>query len=83
MPRLRSIAVILLILLFSDIQGQNKILIPMDLSQTDHLRAYGVTYRALAKGYFADWLLYYRGGSFAIDRSDDVILDCILQAFYF
>jgi len=82
-PRLRSIAVIVLLLLFTDIQGQNKILIPMDLSQTDHLRAYGVTYRALSKGLLADWLLNYRGGSFAIDRSDEVVLDCRLQGVYF
>jgi hypothetical protein len=42
------------------------LLIPMDDSQTDHLKAYGVTYRALKRGVQAEWLLNYRGGSFLI-----------------
>ncbi len=41
----------------------------MDAAQTDHLRAYGVVYRELAKGVNASWLLNYRGGSFAMDYS--------------
>ena len=44
----------------------------MDLNQTDHLKAYGITYRALTKGYKADWLLNYKGGSFLIDYSDEL-----------
>lgn len=40
------------------------ILIPMDEAQTDHLRAYGVIYHAVAEGYESFWLLNYRGGSF-------------------
>jgi hypothetical protein len=51
----------------------------MDLNQTDHLKAYGVTYRALTKGYKADWLLNYKGGSFLIDYSDDVAAECRLN----
>jgi len=42
------------------------ILIPMDDSQADHLKCYGVTYRALQRGGRAEWLLNYRGGSFLI-----------------
>jgi hypothetical protein len=44
--------------------SQSKILIPMDLTQTDHLKAYGIAYWALTKGIDIDWLLNYRGGSF-------------------
>ena len=55
---------------------QSKILINMDLNQTDHLKAYGITYRALTKGYKADWLLNYKGGSFLIDYSDDLATEC-------
>lgn len=43
-----------------------EILVPMDLSQTDHLRAYGLTYWALQQGYHGEWLLNYRGGSFLL-----------------
>ena len=48
----------------------------MDLNQTDHLKAYGITYRALTKGYKADWLLNYKGGSFLIDYSDELAAEC-------
>jgi hypothetical protein len=41
-----------------------KILIPMDFSQTDHLKAYGVAYWCLTYGQNVEWLLNYRGGSF-------------------
>lgn len=55
---------------------QSKILISMDLNQTDHLKAYGITYRALTNGYKADWLLNYKGGSFMIDYSDELAAEC-------
>lgn len=41
------------------------ILIPMDEAQTQHLRAYGLVYALLTRGVPVDWLLNYRGGSFA------------------
>src|SRR5690242_12765525 len=47
-----------------------KVLIPMDLKQTDHLKAYGVAYWALQKNIDDDWLLNYRGGSFMLDGFD-------------
>jgi len=40
------------------------ILIPMDLSQADHLKAYGVAYWTLEQGVNVEWLLNYRSGSF-------------------
>jgi hypothetical protein len=49
----------------------------MDKSQSDHLRAYGIVYQALDKGYNAQWLLNYRSGSFLIDYSSDIIELCI------
>ncbi len=42
------------------------ILVPMDLSQSDHLKAYGLAYWVLARGQTMDWLLNYRGGSFLL-----------------
>ena len=42
------------------------ILVPMDLAQTNHLKAYGLAYYALSKGVDVKWLLNYRGGSFLI-----------------
>ncbi len=42
----------------------NYIFIPMDDSQTDHLRAYGITYAVLEMNDEAYWMLNYRGGAF-------------------
>jgi len=45
-----------------------RLLVPMDDSQADHLRAYGLAYYALDKQTLnVDWLLNYRSGSFLMD----------------
>lgn len=47
------------------------LLVPMDRTQTNHLRAYGLTYWVLTQELKGEWLLNYRGGSFLLpDRSD-------------
>jgi len=63
--------------------AQGKILIPMDLTQTDHLKAYGITFNALVDGLKADWLLNYRGGSFMIDYSEKVASQCLFKDVLF
>lgn len=68
---------------FSPLSAQNKILIPMDLSQTDHLKAYGIAYWALAKGMEVDWLLNYRGGSFMFDDHDVAETECRVRGVSF
>ncbi len=56
------------------------ILIPMDLSQTNHLKAYGIAYHALERGITVEWLLNYRGGSFLIhDDGEWLKEECILK----
>jgi hypothetical protein len=50
-------------------------LVPMDDTQTDHLRAYGLVFRVLRDGAKAYWLLNYRGGSFAVDESQKFTLE--------
>lgn len=60
-----------------------KILIPMDLSQTDHLKAYGITYWHIKNGNIADWLLNYRGGSFVMDYSDKLAAECRIRGVFF
>lgn len=49
------------------------LLVPMDESQTNHLKAYGFTYKVLDKGIEAEWLLNYRGGSFACGYSPALV----------
>ena len=47
------------------------LLVPMDASQNNHLKAYGLTFWTLERGATAEWLLNYRAGSFLLpDRAD-------------
>jgi hypothetical protein len=57
----------------------SKILIPMDMSQTDHLKAYGVAYWCLKYGTKVEWLLNYRGGSFLTDDLPQISEVCRLK----
>lgn len=41
-----------------------QILIPMDDTQANHLKAYGIAYWVLQSGIEINWMLNYRGGSF-------------------
>ena len=45
------------------------LLVPMDLEQTDHLRAYGLAFHCLQQGQRVLWLLNYRGGAFLLEES--------------
>ena len=54
------------------------LLIPMDDVQTDHLKAYGVTYRVVQAGIKAEWLLNYRGGSFLLPDGAAIRRDAAL-----
>ena len=53
------------ILLFNFTAISSYILVPMDLKQANHLKAYGITYWVIDQNVEAYWLLNYRGGSFA------------------
>ena len=55
------------------------LLIPMDNTQANHLKAYGVVFRALSLGDKAQWLLNYRGGSFLLDQSRDMFDLCLVR----
>tara|TARA_B100000945_G_scaffold138998_1_gene111237 strand:- start:326 stop:1576 length:1251 start_codon:yes stop_codon:yes gene_type:complete len=50
-----------------------KILIPMDISQKDHLKAYGVIFWCLENNTNVEWILNYKGGSFLIDYKPFII----------
>lgn len=63
--------------------AQAKLLIYMDLLQTDHLKAYGITFNTLKEGTTADWLLNYRGGSFMFDYSDQLAMRCRIKGVAF
>ncbi len=57
----------------------NHILIPMDESQSNHLKAYGISYWILEKDISIDWLLNYRGGSFLVASQQGIINELIIR----
>ena len=55
------------------------LLVPMDRAQSDHLRAYGLTYWVVQQGLPASWILNYRGGSFLLADLPTVRQKCTLM----
>lgn len=55
------------------------LLIPMDQSQKNHLKAYGIAYWVLRQEVDVHWLLNYRGGSFMIKYDKKFESECIFR----
>ncbi len=55
------------------------LLIPMDDTQTNHLKAYGIAYWVLENQQEVDWLLNYRGGSFLIKNQSLIEKECKIR----
>ena len=71
-------------LLFSEFIYATFILIPMDdVSQTNHLKAYGITYWSLQQGNKAKWLLNYEGGSFLLEDTEAIRNECKIRGVAF
>lgn len=73
----------LLTLIGLNLNAQGYILLPMDDKQTNHMKAYGITYKVLELKNEAWWLLNYRGGSFAFTYSDIFKRECITRGVSF
>ena len=58
--------------------GATWLLVPMDDAQADHLKAYGVAFRALERGERGEWFLNWRGGSFLVPASGAASRDATL-----
>ena len=63
--------------------AQGYLLIPMDDSQTNHMKAYGITYRVLEAKQEAYWLLNYQGGAFAFKNIDFFRKECTRRGVSF
>jgi hypothetical protein len=55
------------------------LLIPMDKSQQNHLKAYGIAYWVLKQEVEMHWLLNYRGGSFLIKYLKPIEDECVIR----
>ncbi len=79
----RILKYISIFVIFSGLAFSQKILIPMDLAQTDHLKSYGLVYWVLDHNQSTDWLLNYRGGSFMTDYTDKIASECRIRGVFF
>ena len=61
---MKKYLIILLLSFSSQVSWSSQILIPLDETQTDHLKAYGLAFYVLENEIIIEWLLNYRGGSF-------------------
>lgn len=75
---MKRLVCILLIALSTNIFASS-LIIPMDDSQKDHLKAYGIAYWALQHELEIHWLLNYRGGSFMIPASKTLSKECDIR----
>lgn len=70
---------VLLFLCFASFGRSSQILIPMDDSQTNHLKSYGIAYWMLENEVVIEWLLNYRGGSFLCPNLQKVEEELIIR----
>jgi hypothetical protein len=75
----RTLITTLLLLLWSANIMATYLLIPMDETQKNHLKAYGIAYWSLTKKVDVDWLLNYRGGSFMMKYYEDIANECKIR----
>ncbi len=70
---------ILLNLLSINFITASSLLIPMDKTQTNHLKAYGIAFWILQQNQEVSWLLNYRGGSFLCPYNETFANECAIR----
>ena len=72
-----------LILCFISLCVSQKLVVPMDCHQTDHLKAYGIAYSFIGKEYKIEWVLNYRGGAFIFPDQPEIRQRLVLKGVSF
>ncbi|MES2619358.1 MAG: asparagine synthetase B [Bacteroidota bacterium] len=80
---MKKFLLIIIISFYSASSFASQLLIPMDLSQPNHLKAYGIAYWVIKQNVTVDWLLNYRGGSFAIPYAAAIESECKIRGVGF
>jgi len=60
-----------------------QLLIPMDDTQRNHLKSYGMAYWVLQRDAEVKWLLNYRGGSFLMQHHPEIENECVIRGVTF
>ena len=68
----RLFAMLVVLVATPALAGAQRMLIPMDDGQTNHLKAYGLAYNAIKAGLQAEWLLNFRGGAFLLPDAPEL-----------
>ncbi|MCP4727123.1 MAG: asparagine synthetase B [bacterium] len=63
---MKIVLLLIVLFFFTGNAAAQYILIPMDRTQNDHLKAYGIAFWSLENTQKVDWLLNYKGGAFLI-----------------
>jgi len=80
---LKKISVFLILTFIAGALQAAWLLIPMDETQKNHLKSYGIAYWVLEKEQEVKWLLNYRGGSFLMQHSPEVQNECVVRGVSF
>ena len=79
MNNMKKYITLLGILMLGVVAKAEYLLIPMDDSQKDHLKAYGIAYSVLEFDKEVEWLLNYKGGAFMTVYYEDFEKLCLLR----
>ncbi len=74
-----GLAVFIVFQFCSFFSSASSILIPMDATQRNHLKAYGIAYWVLEKDQEVQWLLNYQGGSFMTSYQKEIENECVIR----
>lgn len=77
--RFKILALTTILILLPALSFAQYLFIPMDASQSNHLKAYGIIFQHLNEGKTAKWLLNYQGGSFMAPLSDKLQKECTIR----
>ena len=67
---MKSYRVFIILFITINLSWAQYLLVPMDISQRNHIKAYGIAYWVLNQNINVEWLLNYRGGSFLFTGSE-------------
>lgn len=79
----RLLLTVAFIILITWQAGAAWLLIPMDETQKNHLKAYGIAYYTLKNNMEVKWLVNYRGGSFLMTLQPDIQSECVIRGVTF
>ena len=76
---MRKVILLSIVFLWGVSSYASYLVMPMDQAQSNHLKAYGIAYWVLQQQETVDWLLNYRGGTFACEYSQKLENECVIR----